>query len=233
MSMITQIFDHVVQAKNRLLRQYKDKPYIEGMVEAFVSEFQNIEASAFDMFTSQALDYAVGTQLDNFGKIVVQGREGFDDDFYRILLRAKIGINNSSGLPSDVINTAQLLTQATLVHNQNLGNGNIGLGVDTDIDPSFLDFIFTNLEKTIAAGCRIAFLVSFDPDESFSFDGVGPIGLGFSSLAAPLTGGKLAYLNRRTGPKFAFGSIGGVADPSGSGFGAIADPLAGGIMVGL
>lgn len=231
--MVSYISNHVAQAVNRFIQQYKRMARMAAIMEALVNQIQDLEDVGVDMFTALSLDYAVGAQLDLIGRIVVQPREGFDDDFYRILLKVKIGINNSSGEPSSIINTLQLLTSATLVHYQNLGNANVLLGVDTELDPVLIDFIYANMEKVVMAGVKIDAIVSFDPDESFSFDGVGPVGLGFSSLADPSSGGKFAYLNRPTFPKFAFSTIAGAADPTGSGFGALADPSAGGMLVGL
>lgn len=231
--MVTQILTHIADAISRLIQQYKEKDRIEGIIEALTEQVQELEDRTFELFTLRALDVATGEQLDRFGEIVVQDREGFDDDFYRILLKVKIGINNSSGDPSTAINTIRLLTEATLVHYQNLGDASVGFSVNTEIDSALVDFIFENMQNVVMAGVRIDFISCFDPDESFSFDGTGPIGLGFSSTAAPLTGGMFAFLHRRSTPKFAFDTEAGTADPTASGFGTIADPLAGGIMVGL
>lgn len=231
--MVQYIADHAPQAIKRLIQQYQDRVKLIAIMNAVNKQIQDLEDSGQDMFTSLALDFAVGAQLDLFGRIVVQPREGFDDEFYRILLKVKIGINNSSGEPKAIINTIRLLTAATLVHYQNAGNGTILLGVNTEIDPVLIDFIYNNMEKVVMAGVKIDAIISFDPDDSFSFDGVGPVGLGFSSLADPSSGGKFAYINRPTFPKFAFSTITGAADPTGAGFGALADPSAGGMLVGL
>lgn len=223
------ITTHVDDALNRRVEQHKEKENLEGMLKAFNNQKQELENVFFELLEERLdLNNTVGQQLDNFGKIVDLEREGFDDDFYRILLLVKIGQNVSNGDPERIISTFKLLTQATLVHYQNLGDASIGLSVDTTIDPSLVDFFFENMERVVAGGVRIDFMASFDPDESFSFDGVGPIGLGFSSLAAPTTGGKFAYLNRRSLP-FAFAGD----DKSALGFGTVIDPVAGGVFVGL
>ena len=230
----TAINTHIEDAKKRLVEQYKEKPNLAGIIDAESRQYQDMEDVINDMLLNQSqfVDNAVGEQLDLFGTIVDQDRQGFDDDFYRILLKFKIGQNISRGEPERIISTMLLIVQAGLVIYQNLGNGNIGLSIDTTIDPSLLNFIFTNMQRVVTAGVRINFIATFDPDESFSFDGIGPIGLGFSSLAAPLTGGKLAFLNTDTTNKFAFDSIAGI-ESSDLGFGTLADPLAGGAMLGL
>lgn len=230
---VDSIDTHVEDALNRLIEQYKGSDNLKEIITAFVAQIQDLEDVGIEMFLNRFVDNAVGIQLDRFGEIVDFARQGFDDEFYRILLKVKIGINISSGEPPAIISTMKLLTQASLVHYQNLGNGNISLAVDTEIDADLIDFFYTNMQKVVMAGVRIASISSFDPDESFSFDGTGPIGLGFSSTGAPLTGGKLAFLNRRTKPEYAIGSIAGASDANSSGFGTLQDVLAGGIMQGL
>lgn len=229
----TLITDHEQRGLDRIIEQYKEKPRFESLLKIFISQIQELEDETQRSFTEQFVDFAVGQQLDLFGTIVGLERQGFDDDFYRILLKVKIGQNISKGEPRSIINTFKLLTQATLVHYQNLGDAQISLAADTDIDPTLIDFFFTNMERVVMAGVRINSISCFDPDESFSFDGTGPVGLGFSSLAAPTTGGKFAFLHRRTLPAFAFGSIAGDSDLSSEGFGTLADVLAGGIFQGL
>lgn len=226
---IVKITTHVVDALKRRIEQYKNKKNIEGLIRAFVKQIQDLEDAGDPLFT-QRLDLAqtVGVQLDKYGTIVVQDREGFDDIFYRILLQFKIGQNISRGEPSALISTIKLITQAALVHYQNLGNAQVSLSTDGTIDPTLVNFVYTNMERVAMAGVRINSIICFDPDESFSFDGLGPLGLGFSSLAAPSTGGKFAFIHRETTP-FAFAGD----DASAAGFGTIQDPLAGGVFVGL
>ena len=232
MSNPTQITTHQQDARDRLIEQYKEKSNIIGILDSETRQYQDLEDVLFSMFLNRFVDNAEGEQLDKFGTIVDLARQGFDDDFYRILLKFKIGQNVSSGEPERIISTMLLITQATLVLYQNLGNGNVGLQINNTLDPSLVNFIFVNMQRVVMAGVRIAFIASFDPDESFSFDGVGPIGLGFSSLVAPTTGGQFAFLNVDTTNKFAFDSIAGI-DSTDEGFGTLLDPLAGGVQVGI
>jgi len=226
---LVKITTHIVDALSRRIEQYKSKKNIEGMIRAFVKQIQDLEEVGSELRNERLdLTQTVGVQLDKFGTIVVQEREGFDDVFYRILLQFKIGQNISKGEPAALISTIKLITLASLVHYQNLGFGQVSLSTDGTIDPALINFVFTNMQKVAMAGVRINSIICFDPDEPFSFDGTGPIGLGFSSLAAPTTGGKFAFLHRETIP-FAFAGD----DISAAGFGTLQDPLAGGTFVGL
>lgn len=232
--MITQLLTITTDAINRLAEQYKQSDNIKVIVTALVDQWQDFEDAIYQMDRDQFLDNAEGTQLDSFGTIVDLGRQGFDDDFYRTLLRVKIGQNVSRGEPFRIINILKLLTGATLVQYQNLGDGKILLAMDTTIPAGQVDLFYANMQRVVLAGVRIDHIVSFDPDESFSFDGTGPIGLGFSSLGAPTTGGQFAFLNRRTTPVFAFDSSAAPQfDPGAEGFGSVLDPIAGGLFQGL
>lgn len=228
MAEVTPITTHVDDALARKIEQYKDTPKFDGLVTSLVEQIQLIEDAAHPLFLKRMLAEAEGAQLDGFGKIVGLARQGFDDDFYRILLNVKIGQNISSGEPERVIAVMKILVQANLVHYQNHGDGEISLSVDAEIAEDFVDFIYSNMQKMIMAGVRITYISTFDPDESFSMDGTGPIGLGFSSLADPSSGGKLAYIHRL---KFPFAMEGD--DRNADGFGALGDPFAGGVFVGL
>ena len=227
------INDHVDQALNRLLEQYKESGNLKSIITAFTEQYQDMEDAGDDMNRLQFLDDAVGIQLDLFGTIVVLKRQGFDDDDYRRLLRVKIGQNISKGRPEQIMNIALLLTEATEVHYQNLTNAEISLSINTEIDALLKEFILENLQKMPSGGVRINYLACYDPDEPFSFDGTGPFGAGFSSLAAPATGGQFAFMHRSEVP-FAFAqSTTEQGTDNALGFGAIADPYAGGVYVGL
>ncbi|MEE8298412.1 MAG: hypothetical protein V3R67_03435 [Thermodesulfobacteriota bacterium] len=225
---VSKITDVVQRGLDRLILQYKDKPKIQTFITALIQEFQELEDIGIDLFINRMLGDAVGIQLDRFGTIVDQAREGFDDDFYKILLKVKIGINISNGEPERITNILKLITFGSLVHYINFGNGNMGLSTDGTISPELINFVYENLDDVVSAGARINYIACFDSTEPFSFDGIGPTGLGFSSLAAPLEGGKFAFIHRRTVP-FAFAG----SDVSALGFGTLADPLAGGTFVGL
>lgn len=224
---LDKILDHSDAAVDRLVQQYKEKPKLEALLRSYTDQVQDLETAFCEVFTDRALDVAIGNQLDLFGTIVNRSRDGFNDEFYRILLRVQIGINTSQGVPEDIISTLKLLLSAGLVHYQNAGNGNILLAADVLTLPASVQFVYDNMQKVVMAGVRITQIICFDPDEPFSFDGVGPVGLGFSSLAAPLTGGKFAFIHQQTTP-FAF-----AGSDSALGFGTIADPLVGGVFVGL
>ena len=217
------ILTHETDALDRLISQYKDRPNIEGVIKSETDQDQEFETEIQDVLLKRQIEFANGEELDRIGDLVGQNRQGFADDFYRVLLFVKIGQNVSNGEMSRVISVMKLLANDALVHGQWLGNAEIDLAVGTDLDPDLVDFIYQNIEKVVAGGVRVGQIACFDPDEPFSFAGPGPAGLGFGTTADPLVGGKFAFLHLRTTP-FAFAGD----DESAAGFGSVFDPIVGG-----
>lgn len=227
------IANHSDQAIARLMEQYKEKENIEKLIRIYTDRIQEIEDALQPLYLDRMIDNAEGVQLDRFGEIVVLDREGRSDEVYRRFLKVKIGINISKGRPEEVISILLQLTEATLVHYQNLGGANVALSVNTDIPADEVNDVYTDMQNVVSAGVRINYISCFDPDEPFSFDGPGPFGAGFSSLAAPTTGGKFAFIHKNIVP-FAFAlSTTDQGSDNALGFGSILDPFAGGTFEGL
>lgn len=224
--MITEILDHVDQAKARLIQQYKNKPRIGAIIEAFIEEIQEIESMFKDLNLNRSLETATGNTLDRLGDIVGVARSpGQSDSEYRISIKAKISQNISQGEPERLISTFQLLKGAALVLLQENYPAAIHIGTPVPIaDQDEANMLMEIMERTAAAGVRIEGLISFDPGEPFAFDGALP-GFGFGDDTNPLAGGKLAFLWEPT-IDFAFDGD----DPNAGGFGHIQDSLVGGVL---
>ena len=229
MADVTTITSHVVDAVNRIITQYKDKPKLAGIITAFASNIQDLEDSTYGMVALRALVNATGAQLDRIGEIVGISRQSFDDDFYRILIYVQIGKNTSQANAEKIISIFALLTEANVVHLINLNAGSIQLLTDGVIDEDKVNFIFQNMEDVVGSGIRIDHIMSFD-DDSFAFEGVNSNspGKGFGDSSDALVGGLFATLHQYIKP-FAFAGN----DISAEGFSSLDDPLAGGNLVGI
>jgi hypothetical protein len=225
--MITEILTHIADAKKRLIQQYKGKPRIESLVEAFVQDFQNLETVGKDLNENRSIDTATGNTLDRLGDIVGLDREsGQSDDDYRILLKSKIGQNVSQGEPERIIDIARVLTGANLVLLDERYPAGLAVGVDVPVPTQDeINMLIEILDKASAAGVRFEGISFFDPTEAFAFAGSLP-GLGFSSTATPLLGGKLATIKEALYP-FAFDGD----NPNYLGFGSTGDVLVGGAFI--
>lgn len=231
MSNITKIENHVDQGLDRRLEQWKDKENLEGIIRALITGNQELEDTFFDLCDFRlGVFQASGYQLDQIGTIVGQDRLNFEDDFYRILLLARIGANVSSGEPERIIDTLKLLTSADFVHYMNLNNAEIAVGSDGIINPLTVEFLITNLQRVVMGGVRVNYLCIYDPTEAFSMAGTNTKspGLGFGTTTDNSIGGKFGQCYTIKN-KFSFDGN----NVSDSGFGTIADPLIGGVMEGL
>lgn len=231
MADITKIENHLEEAFNRIAEQYKGKENFEAVLSSLLGGVQELEQTFFNLNEKRLNIFeAEGFQLDQIGKIVNQPRLNFDDAFYRILLLSRIGINVSNGEPERIISTLKLLTSAEFVHYMNLQNAEIAVGSDGVINPLTVDFLISNLEKTVMGGVRVNYLCIYDPDEAFAIDGPNTktVGKGFGSIYDVNAGGKLGscYTIKK---KFSFSGN----NTSDGGFGSIYDPLVGGVLVGL
>lgn len=225
---ITKILNHEQLAFSRFLEQWKNKPNMEKVVRALVGSYPEFETIFFDIQDKTLNIYeAVGAQLDVIGEIVGQERLDFDDDFYRVLLLTRIGINISEGEPNSIISTAKILTNATFIHYMNLFGGEIAIGTDGIIDLVTKDFLLLNLQKVIIGSFRLDYVATYEKDEAFAFAGVNgsAAAKGFGTIADANIGGKFAKINVFS-TNFSFAGN----NTSDGGFGTIYDPLVGGVF---
>lgn len=171
-----QITDHIDQALQRLIEQYKDQPVLEALISSYVAEVQTLENTLWELIEGQMIDYAVGVNLDVIGRIVGQPRTSGDDEVYRNLLKVRIAINRSSGQWTDLNSVARLLLGAASIRWVNHGRMSISLRVLDELAERPGD-LQTYLEEAAGAGTRVDVIYSVDAvADRFAF---GPEGAGF------------------------------------------------------
>lgn len=192
---IVKISDHQDQAEARLGGQYKSKPRIRGLIRSMGRETQELEDALFQYLDARKIRSATGAQLDDLGLLVGAERQGFTDDFYRILIFVKIAENFSEGQPDPLINAFKLMTNAQRVQYINHGGANLSLISDGQLAIGVsATFVRQQLERLLAAGVSIDTLTMADPDEPFVLGGGGPAGKGLGDLTDPTIGGRLSKL---------------------------------------
>lgn len=226
--MIQQITDHALKARRRLLEQYKGNPQLEGMLNAFNAQVQELENTIVDLNSRLDINAISGALLDAFGTIVGQDRLNYDDAFYRILLLIKIGKNTSQGDPEKAIQIYKLITQATKVQYQELYPAGVSLFSSGVINPVTANFIYENLGDVLPAGVRLDHFGTFEPGDAFAMEGDPTDTAGFSEIATPLEGGQFGGLYFNDVP-FAFEGN----DLTAQGFGSFLDPVEGGSFISL
>lgn len=226
--MIDLITDHVEQSKDRLREQYKNKPQILSLIEVWVGQIQELEEILYDLSTSRSIANGIGQQLDLLGELLGKAREGRSDADYKIVLLAKVAQNISRGTPEDVIGVFKILTNSLSVQLSDGYNGEVYLLADHALSQTEVNTILREMDSVVSAGVRINAVGSFDPDDSFAFNGTD-IAKGFSSIYDVTKGGKLATIKRGNEKKYAFAGT----NPTQGGFGSVYDSYSGGVMVGL
>lgn len=96
--------EHHEQMADRIPSHFADGVNILKMIEIFAERVQNIENTTYSMIVARQLNTAQGAQLNQYGAIVGQSREGRSDAEYRRIIRAKIAVNLSQGRRPDILN---------------------------------------------------------------------------------------------------------------------------------
>jgi len=188
--------------RGRLYTQFRNKPRLLALVDAFASQVQQLQNAAWAVLTERSIETAVGAQLDVIARVVGFPRSGQSDEEYRLYLRGEIRANRSSGTGDDVINVLKLVfpgASVVLVNDTDTSGGRFLVRLDghAATDPEVQASLYF-IAKSKLAGVKAWFQWSPSPDES-SFtlgdeaaypDGDAARGLGDSS--DPSVGGDLA-----------------------------------------
>lgn len=162
MSDVTYKSTHYEEALARLAEQYKDKPRIASLIEAFAVQIQELELELFDMLTQSAIADAEGSQLADIGDIVGQPSNGMAEPEYRTFISARILANRSTGklaelvIILDTILSNQAVPPSTEIAAWEQYPASVTLeAYEVTSDPLIIwrDF----LDRAVAAGVRIFF----------------------------------------------------------------------------
>jgi len=101
---LTKTIDHVSEALEYLLEQFKGKPKFEALITSYINQIQDLEDAYFQLLGDRLpADAAEGVQLDGLGGIVGEPRNGRSDTDYRVGIESRILLNLSSGQPEALI----------------------------------------------------------------------------------------------------------------------------------
>jgi hypothetical protein len=179
------ITDHQVRALARLISKYREATNVRGVVSESTAETQAIEDELWEMFI-ETIDSAENAQLDVFGRIVNQPREGRDDPTYRLWIKTRVLMNRSSGTGSQLLAIfTALVSGTTFIHLEEQFPAALALKMGST--PSLLPIEANRiLQRCKAAGVRALLELQNYPDgETFTLD-IGP-GLDVGHLADDVT----------------------------------------------
>lgn len=101
--------DHISEALNIILSQFRVEPRINALVRALVAGIQSLEDDLFNTLVGTPLEIAPSGTLDQWGVILDEPREGLDDNQYRSILVTKLSALRSNGSVHDVLKVWLLL----------------------------------------------------------------------------------------------------------------------------
>jgi len=121
----------------------------------FGNHIQTLENEVRKLLYIFKIDNSEGTQLDNIGELVGQGRLGYNDVYYRILLKTKIGANVSEGDIERILTLWKLLAETENVQLQEIYPGKIRLITDEYLGDDVMIFMKQFARIALAGGVGI------------------------------------------------------------------------------
>lgn len=114
---IDYVSDWAARLRSRLYEQYHSTVTWNQWVDNVLGpQFQDLEDAGQSLLTLPSIDDSVGAQLDVIGRIVGQSRLGFDDPTYRMLLKARVLSNRSTGTTEDIYKVMLALFGAGMIY---------------------------------------------------------------------------------------------------------------------
>ena len=101
--------DHVAEATAQVWNRFKKCPNIKALAKVTGLRHQKLANELEAIRLIRDLDDANATHLDRLGALVGQSREGFSDEIYRTLIKAKTAANRSKGTTDNLIQVALIL----------------------------------------------------------------------------------------------------------------------------
>jgi hypothetical protein len=97
------------------IEQFKSSENFNKVLQVAASTFDELDTVFADLKIILNITNATGAQLDLIGDIIVEKREGRNDDDYRAAIILKIFKNTSRGFVEDVVEILTVITNATKV----------------------------------------------------------------------------------------------------------------------
>jgi len=173
------------------------------LIEPFLVEVQAAEFMFDELKLLRIIDTSSGAQLDGWGDILDEPRDGLDDINYRIALKAKIAVNFGHGVPEVVIDFVRQITNANNVEYTEAFPAGVRIISDGDAMVSLMDSLVSVVESVLPSGVKLRSLVfnnpaftPFNHSESGgpSTDGDGFLELGYGEIPNGYTAGAYTEL---------------------------------------
>jgi hypothetical protein len=171
---LTEKLNHVAEALDNLVQQFKGKGNLALFITSWVNEVQELEGMWFDLLQNRWIATAIGAQLDGLGSIVGEDRRGRSDAEYRIAIIARVGINTGSGTPEDVIKYVTTVTNGANVELAEYFPAAITVRAVAALTVAEATIIGNLLKEIKAAGVKVDFIYGVSPESELKkFDTAG------------------------------------------------------------
>jgi len=126
---------------------------IRKVLRILIAPYQDLENVFQQMLMSRVIDDAIGVQLDMLGRIVGQQREGFDDEDYRRMLRARIAANKTGAI-EHVLKVARLTLNDSdaYLHVTHIDNATMVLKIEDVATAADVAALVMRMAKLAVAG---------------------------------------------------------------------------------
>ena len=144
--------DHVQEAKSFLPAQFKDSSNFNDLLDVIIQQVQEIENLFRDIFLCKLLGDATDQQLEDYGAIAGEPRNGLSDAAYRNRIKGRIIANRSSGQVDTILDYIAVQGEC-LVLNATEFPAHIYIYIVNNF--TFDDSFYLTLKKMVSAGVRL------------------------------------------------------------------------------
>lgn len=166
--------DHVADAQDKLFEQFKGSPKFLALLESYVHQVQLLDDAIVEVYNQYDIDGAEGAALDTIGRIVGEPRNNFEDERYRLNIKARIKINSSEGTLEDIVDLVSFVTGSASGITAGLPLGSSGGSFQLSVNQSLpsgldIDRLFYYICQAAPAGVSFVTEV-IDPATSYVWD---------------------------------------------------------------
>lgn len=186
---------HYQEMAARLREYSKDDAVLLAFINAFARQVALIDAALLQLMEERHLEVAIGAQLDGWGRILEESRQGRDDDEYRAVLLLKIARIYSEGTERDLSSIFTTATNPASVEFSEVFPAGFSL-VAIEPDSAFSDAAIVEIiRQAKAAGVGAGYIAHTEGLPAFAFDGdVDADKAGFGDATDPEVGGSFISL---------------------------------------
>lgn len=174
------IFDHVDRRLARLISRLR-KPNIEILVRMYGEALEELEDSAYNLIVERFITTSVGAQLDVWGIIVGERRNGLTDGDYRAFIEARILSNLSNGEINRLTQILSVIGRSigpVIYHPLYPAGMWFSYPTSSPASSTTAERIVTQMTEVAPAGVEVAYIVE-TTETPFAFAGPDDEGRGF------------------------------------------------------